>query len=138
MHINMYAERFASVAASYNRIHSYYIYCIQLYRITLYFCITQSTIIYLVVHQFRWRQRDEVIVTAMLNSNGSFIKFTTLFSLNRPTAPLTRCLVLALYSLSSTMCFITNLSSCNTLSPSRGGQQNFLITNVLLWYYMRF
>lgn len=30
-------------------------------------------------------QRDEVIVTAMLNSNGSFIKFTTLFSLNRPT-----------------------------------------------------
>lgn len=37
------------------------------------------------------RQRDEVIVTAMFNSNGSFIKFTTLFSLNRHP-PLTRCL----------------------------------------------
>ena len=38
---------------------------------------------------FRFRC-DEVIVTATFDSNGSFIKFTTLFSLNHHL-PLTRC-----------------------------------------------
>lgn len=33
-----------------------------------------------------WFRCNEVIVTATFNSNGSFIKFTTLFSLNLPSA----------------------------------------------------